>query len=94
MLLNDTSAENKNWRNDGRIGNSNVGVSSEQSKVSATPQAPDFQISVPASFQINQPNFYTEVNPINSSSNSDTSPTNHPTSNFTHTANIDEDYDT
>ncbi|XP_047345176.1 uncharacterized protein LOC124947274 [Vespa velutina] len=94
LISNDTNAENKIWRNDGRIVNSNVNVSSEISKVTATPQAPEFQISVPASFQINQPNFYTEVNPINSSNNSDTSSTNHPTSNFTHTANIDEDYDT
>ncbi|XP_043686604.1 dr1-associated corepressor isoform X2 [Vespula pensylvanica] len=95
LVSNDTNAENKNWRNDGRIANSNISVSSEISKVNqVTPQAPEFQISVPASFQINQPNFYTEVNPMNSSSNSDTSTTNHPISNFTHTASIDEDYDT
>lgn len=48
-------------------------------------QVPEFQISIPVSFQISQPNFYTEVNP---------SASNQPTSNFAHTANIDEDYDT
>lgn len=46
-------------------------------------QIPEFQISVPTSLQINQLNFYTEVNP-----------NNQPTSNFTRTGNIDEDYDT
>lgn len=56
-----------------------------QRAVGAHSQVPEFQISVPASFQISQPNFYTEVNP---------SASNQPTSNFTHTANIDEDYDT
>ncbi|XP_014602224.1 PREDICTED: dr1-associated corepressor isoform X1 [Polistes canadensis] len=94
LLSNDINAEHKIWKNDGRIANSNINLSSDVSKICATPQAPEFQISVPASFQISQPNFYTEVNPMNSSSNSDSSTTNHPTSNFTHTANIDEDYDT
>ncbi|KAK9299151.1 hypothetical protein QLX08_007768 [Tetragonisca angustula] len=52
------------------------------------PQVPEFQISVPASFQISQPNFYTEVNPMNLSTNTN----NQPTSNFAHS--LDEDYDT
>lgn len=51
-------------------------------------QVPEFQISVPASFQISQPNFYTEVNPMNLSTNTN----NQPTSNFAHS--LDEDYDT
>lgn len=52
------------------------------------PQVPEFQISVPASFQISQPNFYTEVNPMNLSTNTN----NQSTSNFAHS--LDEDYDT
>lgn len=48
-------------------------------------QIPEFQISVPTSLQINQLNFYTEVNP---------SASNQPTSNFARTGDIDEDYDT
>lgn len=48
-------------------------------------QIPEFQISVPTSLQINQLNFYTEVNPGAS---------NQPTSNFARTGDIDEDYDT
>lgn len=48
---------------------------------------PNFQISMPSSFQGGQPNFYTELN--------QTAVTiNQPTSNFGHTADIDEDYDT
>ncbi|KAG7206785.1 hypothetical protein KM043_000697 [Ampulex compressa] len=44
---------------------------------------------------ISQPNFYTEVNPMNLSTNtSGVSPNDQPMSNFTHTANLDEDYDT
>lgn len=94
LISGDISLEHKNWKNDGRITNSNVSITNEVSKVGTMPQVPEFQISVPASFQINQPNFYTEVNPMNLSSNPDTSTTNHSTSNFMHTANIDEDYDT
>lgn len=94
LITTDTNIEHKNWKSDARITNSNVGITNEVPKVGTVPQVPEFQISVPASFQINQPNFYTEVNPMNLSSNPDTSTTNHPTSNFMHTANIDEDYDT
>ncbi|XP_015189548.1 PREDICTED: DNA polymerase epsilon subunit C isoform X2 [Polistes dominula] len=94
LLLNDIKVEPKVFKTEERITNSNINPSSDISTVCATPQAPEFQISVPASYQISQPNFYTEVNPMNSSSNSDSSTTNHPTSKFTHTANIDEDYDT
>jgi len=47
-------------------------------------QVMECQTSVPEPFRISQPNFYTEVN----------ANTTQPTSNFTHTANIDEDYDT
>ncbi|XP_015596644.1 dr1-associated corepressor [Cephus cinctus] len=77
------------------IGSTSTVVLSETAKVASTPSAPEFQISVPTSFQISQPNFYTEVNPINLSSHPSNMSTNDlPTSNFTHTANIDEDYDT
>lgn len=93
LLSNNINTENKNWRNDGKLGNLNAGVSSESSKASTAPPDPDFQLSVPTSFQISRPNFYTEVNPMNSSSSPDPSPTHHPKSNFTHTANIDENYD-
>lgn len=48
-------------------------------------QVPEFHTSIPASFEISRPNFYTELNP---------SASDQPTSNFAHTANIDEDYDT
>ncbi|KAL6259255.1 hypothetical protein P5V15_009174 [Pogonomyrmex californicus] len=48
-------------------------------------QVPEFHTSIPAAFQISRPNFYTELNP---------SASDQPTSNFTRTANIDEDYDT
>lgn len=50
---------------------------------------------MPASFQISQPNFYTEVNPMNLSTNTPgVNANNQPTSNFAHTATLDEDYDT
>ncbi|XP_012285295.1 uncharacterized protein LOC105702364 isoform X2 [Orussus abietinus] len=66
----------------------------ETAKV-ASLQAPDFQMSVPTSFNVSQPNFYTEVNPANlATGTSCLSASNKPMSNFTHTANIDEDYDT
>jgi len=48
-------------------------------------QVPEFHTSIPTAFQISRPNFYTELNPSSS---------DQPTSNFTRTANIDEDYDT
>ncbi|RLU15727.1 hypothetical protein DMN91_011482 [Ooceraea biroi] len=48
-------------------------------------QVPEFQMSMSDSFRISQPNFYMEVN---------ASASTQPTSNFAHTANIDEDYDT
>ncbi|XP_011304809.1 nuclear transcription factor Y subunit C-7 [Fopius arisanus] len=51
---------------------------------------PNFQISMPSSFQACQPNFYTELNQNNANPVTITQPT----SNFGHTANIDEDYDT
>lgn len=56
-------------------------------------QLPEFQISVPEPFHISQPNFYTEVNPINLST-TDVNVSNRSTTNFAHTASIDEDYDT
>lgn len=57
--------------------------------------APNFQISMPSSFQVNQPNFYTEVDTTNLHSNANNANiVNQPTSNFNHTADIDEDYDT
>ncbi|XP_015121742.1 nuclear transcription factor Y subunit C-8 [Diachasma alloeum] len=51
---------------------------------------PNFQISMPSSFQAGQPNFYTELNQNNVNAVTITQPT----SNFGHTATIDEDYDT
>lgn len=56
---------------------------------------PEFQITTPASFGVPQPNFYTELKPINLVANpSKLSDTNQAIPNFSHTANIDEDYDT
>lgn len=45
---------------------------------------PEFQIIIPAAYGPVQPNFYTEVN----------ASTNAITNSYTHTSNIDEDYDT
>lgn len=66
---------------------SSLNLTNQSSKITVGghSQIPEFQISVPEPFQINQLNFYTEVNP---------SVSNQPTSNFARTANIDEDYDT
>ncbi|XP_034948451.1 transcription regulator complex subunit bur6 [Chelonus insularis] len=54
-------------------------------------QVPNFQISMPSSFNIGKPNFYTEVNPINLSCNQIEKQA---TSSFSNSTNIDEDYDT
>lgn len=76
---------NQSTRDNGSTAVSSNLNPANQRAVGVHSQVPEFQISVPASFQISQPNFYTEVNP---------SASNQPTSNFAHTANIDEDYDT
>lgn len=60
-------------------------VAARRSESEGQSQVPEFHMSVPDSFRISQPNFYTEVN---------ASASTPPTSNFAHTANIDEDYDT
>lgn len=62
----------------------------EEIIVKLDPQVPQFEMSVPASFQMSQPNFYMELNPTNLSENS----SSRATSNSTYTAGIDEDYDT
>ncbi|KAF7993116.1 hypothetical protein HCN44_005897 [Aphidius gifuensis] len=51
-------------------------------------RVPNFQISMPSSFEDVKPNFYTELNETTAVN------INQPTSNFGHTADIDEDYDT
>ncbi|XP_078043915.1 negative cofactor 2 alpha [Augochlora pura] len=86
----------KKYSNDnGGTGMHNSGTVNQMITNSSVSQVPEFQISVPTSFQISQPNFYTEVNPMNLSTNtSSVSTNNQPTSNFAHTANLDEDYDT
>ncbi|XP_076760709.1 negative cofactor 2 alpha [Xylocopa sonorina] len=94
-LTTEVNVDNKNLKDDGGTGIYNPGAVNEMVKSTTVPHVPKFQISVPASFQISQPNFYTEVNPMNSSTNTSSVHTNNqPTSNFTHTANLDEDYDT
>ena len=56
---------------------------------------PNFQISMPSSFHVSQPNFYTEVNPMNLTTNPNgVNAIIQPTSDFNNTENIDEDYDT
>lgn len=81
----ESSANHNSMRDNGSTAVSSNLNPVNQRAVGGHSQVPEFQISVPASFQISQPNFYTEVNPNAS---------NQPTSNFAHTANIDEDYDT
>lgn len=94
-LTTEINIEHKNSKDNGGIGIYNSGAVNEMVKNTTIPQVPKFQISVPASFQISQPNFYTEVNPMNLSTNTSTVNTsNQPTSNFAHTATLDEDYDT
>ncbi|XP_016910639.1 dr1-associated corepressor isoform X2 [Apis cerana] len=92
-LTNEINIEHKNSKDNEGIYNS--GAVNEIVKNTTISQVPKFQISVPASFQISQPNFYTEVNPMNLSTNTSAVNTNNqPTSNFAHTATLDEDYDT
>ncbi|XP_026294858.1 uncharacterized protein LOC100576571 isoform X2 [Apis mellifera] len=92
-LTTEINIEHKNSKDNEGIGIYNSGA--EMVKNTTISQVPKFQISVPASFQISQPNFYTEVNPMNLSTNTSAVNTNNqPTSNFAHTATLDEDYDT
>ncbi|XP_031366123.1 dr1-associated corepressor isoform X2 [Apis laboriosa] len=94
-LTTEINIEHKNSKDNEGIGIYNSGAVNEMVKNTTISQVPKFQISVPASFQISQPNFYTEVNPMNLSTNTSTVNTNNqPTSNFAHTATLDEDYDT
>ncbi|KOC59822.1 Dr1-associated corepressor [Habropoda laboriosa] len=94
-LTTEVNVEHKNSKDNGGTGMYNSGAVNEMVKNTSVPQVPEFQISVPASFQISQPNFYTEVNPMNLSTNTSSVNTNNqPTSNFAHTATLDEDYDT
>lgn len=82
------NADNRSAKDNGLItvpNNFNLANQVGKVTVGGHSQIPEFQISVPEPFQINQLNFYTEVNP---------SVSNQPTSNFARTANIDEDYDT
>ncbi|XP_076176220.1 negative cofactor 2 alpha [Ptiloglossa arizonensis] len=94
-LTTEVNVEHKNSKDNGGTGIYNSGAVNETVKSTSISQVPEFQISVPTSFQISQPNFYTEVNPMNLSTNtSGVNTSNQPTSNFAHTANLDEDYDT
>ncbi|XP_046752083.1 uncharacterized protein LOC124414936 [Diprion similis] len=80
-----------NARENRGIGFPSAALSSESTK---TPIS-NFQSPLPASFNVSQPNFYTEVNPLNLSTNSNSVNTTYKsTSNYSNTANIDEDYDT
>ena len=91
----EVNLESKNSKDNGGTGIHNSGGVNETIKDASVQQVPEFQISVPASFQISQPNFYTEVNPMNLSTNTPgVNANNQPTSNFAHTATLDEDYDT
>ncbi|XP_043605247.1 dr1-associated corepressor [Bombus pyrosoma] len=93
-LTNKVKKENENEENSDGTGIYNPGTCNEMVK-NTVPQVPEFQMSVPPSFQISQPNFYTEVKPMNLSTNtSNVNTNNQPTSNFAHTATLDEDYDT
>lgn len=76
------NANNKSTRDNG---SSNLANQRATTTVGGHSQVPEFHTSIPASFEISRPNFYTELNP---------SASDQPTSNFAHTANIDEDYDT
>ncbi|XP_076236907.1 negative cofactor 2 alpha isoform X2 [Calliopsis andreniformis] len=94
-LATEINLEHKNSKDNGGTGIYNSSGMNETVKNTPVSQVPEFQISVPTSFQISQPNFYTEVNPVNLNTNTPTVNTNNqPTSNFAHTANLDEDYDT
>lgn len=56
---------------------------------------PNFQISMPSSFYGGQPNFYTELNPMNLSTHQTNTPVQikQESSTFGYTAHMDEDYD-
>lgn len=93
--VSETTMAPRNTKNNSGVGICNIGAIKEEPQNVALSQVPQFQISVPTSFDISQPNFYTEVNPASLSTNSPgINASNIPTSNFTHTANLDEDYDT
>lgn len=60
-------------------------------EVAASPnRVPNFQIAIPSSFNDGKPNFYTEVNPLNLS----TQQTKEENSSLINVNSIDEDYDT
>lgn len=60
----------------------------------ASGTVPKFTITVPSTFNANQPNFYTEVKSESTENDPKTSSYDQPVFNFNCTANIDEDYDT
>lgn len=93
-LNTEVNLDHKNSKDNGGAAIHNLSGVNETIKDTSVSQVPEFQISVPASFQISQPNFYTEVNPINLSTNTPVNANNQITSNFAHTATLDEDYDT
>nr|XP_012136770.1 PREDICTED: DNA polymerase epsilon subunit C isoform X2 [Megachile rotundata] len=94
-LSTEVNLDHKNSKDNGGAAIHNLSGVNETIKDTSVSQVPEFQISVPASFQISQPNFYTEVNPINLSTNTSVvNANNQITSNFAHTATLDEDYDT
>ncbi|XP_012251019.2 uncharacterized protein LOC105683168 isoform X1 [Athalia rosae] len=75
------------------IGFSAMTISSETTQVNAP--VSHYQTAFPTPFNVSQPNFYTEVNPINlSTSSTNVNATIKPSSNYSNTPNIDEDYDT
>ncbi|XP_031835285.2 negative cofactor 2 alpha isoform X1 [Nomia melanderi] len=94
-LTAEVNVEQKYSNDNGGTGIYNSGAINQMITNTSVSQVPEFQVSMPTSYQISQPNFYTEVNPMNLSTNtSGVSASNQPTSNFAHTANLDEDYDT
>ncbi|XP_066587323.1 uncharacterized protein NC2alpha [Prorops nasuta] len=71
-----------------------LGIDVNDIKIEPIKQVAEFQITVPPTFNISQPNFYTEVNPMTMSSNSNINTANQVTCNYAQSTNIDEDYDT
>ncbi|KAK0173679.1 hypothetical protein PV328_006838 [Microctonus aethiopoides] len=59
-------------------------------------RVPNFEISMPSSFYGGQPNFYTELNPLNLSTHQSNTAVSdkQESSNFNYNSHLDEDYDT
>ncbi|XP_008544119.1 uncharacterized protein LOC103568881 [Microplitis demolitor] len=66
-----------------------INVNTIEEGSSSPNRVPNFQISMPSSFTDGKPNFYTELNPLNLSTQ-----TKEPNSSLINTNSIDEDYDT